>query len=123
MNADRRHSSRIAFASPAQLILADRKLEVQVLDLSVKGALVGLPEDADVVGGATSVLHINLEDGEEICMEGTIAHVEGRQAGLVCHSIDIDSVTHLRRLVELNIGNADLLQRELSALLAQHSGS
>lgn len=121
MNADRRHSSRITFASPARLILADRQLAVQVLDLSLKGALVGLPEDADIVAGATAVLHVHLDQtGQEICMEGTIAHVEGRQAGLVCHSIDIDSVTHLRRLVELNLGNADLLQRELSALVSRY---
>ena len=30
-----------------------------------------------------------------------------------------DSVTHLRRLVELNLGNPDLLERELSALIAE----
>ena len=47
----------------------------------------------------------------------TVAHREGRRAGLACQSIDVDSVTHLRRLVELNAGDPDLLQRELSALL------
>ena len=39
-------------------------------------------------------------------------------AGLHCLAIDIDSVTHLRRLVELNLGDPALLEREVSALVA-----
>lgn len=120
MNIERRHHLRIAFASPAQLIAGERPLEVRVLDLSLKGALVRLPEDAGVLAGAACLLRVDLDEaGAQICMQCTLAHVEAGQAGLVCHSIDIDSVTHLRRLVELNLGNAELLQRELSALLSE----
>jgi hypothetical protein len=35
---------------------------------------------------------------------------------LQCNAIDIDSVTHLRRLVELNLGNSEQLNKELSQL-------
>jgi hypothetical protein len=52
-------------------------------------------------------------------MQTRVAHVEGPQAGLLCISIDIDSVTHLRRLLELNLGDPALLERELSALIAE----
>ena len=34
-------------------------------------------------------------------------------------SIDLDSITHLRRLVELNLGDEKLLERELSHLAAE----
>jgi hypothetical protein len=37
---------------------------------------------------------------------------------LLCESIDLDSITHLRRLVELNAGDPALLERELTALVA-----
>ena len=50
-------------------------------------------------------------------MEARVVHVEGRYAGLRCLAIDLDSVTHLRRLVELNLGDPALLERELSALI------
>ena len=50
-------------------------------------------------------------------MNCQLAHCHGRLAGLVCTSIDLDSITHLRRLVELNLGDPDLLDRELSALI------
>lgn len=119
MNDERRHYSRIAFASPAQLVLGTQALAVQVLDLSLKGALLRLPADAELPLGVAAALCVPLDEiANEIRMQATVAHVEGARAGLLCHSIDIDSVTHLRRLVELNLGNADLLQRELSALLS-----
>jgi hypothetical protein len=52
-----------------------------------------------------------------ITMETRVVHREGDDAGLRCLSIDLDSVTHLRRLVELNLGDPALLDRELSELI------
>ncbi|WP_346289016.1 PilZ domain-containing protein, partial [Zoogloea sp.] len=68
-------------------------------------------------------LTIDLEpDGEvQVLMSGQIAHVEARgdalHLGLVCREIDLDSITHLRRLVELNLGDAELLEREVALLV------
>jgi len=33
-------------------------------------------------------------------------------------TIDVDSMTHLRRLIELNLGDPTLLERELKALVS-----
>jgi hypothetical protein len=49
-------------------------------------------------------------------MDVTVAHCESEHVGFHCDHIDIDSITHLRRLVELNLGDPELLERELSAL-------
>ena len=49
-------------------------------------------------------------------MDVEIAHRENDELGLNCKDIDVDSITHLRRLVELNLGDPELLERELSAL-------
>ncbi|MCM8578805.1 PilZ domain-containing protein [Accumulibacter sp.] len=120
VSEERRQYSRISFASPAQLLLVKRTLEVQVLDLSLKGALLHLPAAADLAMGEAADLDLPLDEmGNRIRMQATVAHLEGRQAGLACRIIDIDSVTHLRRLVELNLGDAELLQRELAVLLAE----
>lgn len=120
MNNERRHYSRIAFHTPAYLILADRNLEVVVVDLSLKGALVRLPADTLLEDGLACTLRVRLDDaGSHIRMEMKVTHVRGVDAGLVCHSIDLDSVTHLRRLVELNLGDEKLLERELSALVGE----
>ena len=119
---NRRHHSRIAFHSPAELVFTERSLEVVVLDLSLKGALVRLPADTSIEEGTLCMLHVHLNEGDlsdQIGMETRVAHFEGRNAGLLCLTIDLDSVTHLRRLVELNLGDQDLLERELSALVAE----
>ena len=91
-----------------------------MVDLSLKGALVRLPADSTAQAGAACTLRVRLDEmGDSIRMETKVTHIEGCYAGLSCHSIDLDSVTHLRRLVELNLGSEALLERELSALLSE----
>ena len=121
MTDERRHHSRIAFQSPAELVFPDRTLDAVVLDLSLKGALVNFPPNVPVELYSVCMLHVHLNDienNDQISMEARVAHVEGNRAGLLCLTIDIDSVTHLRRLVELNLGDQELLERELSMLIA-----
>jgi hypothetical protein len=118
MDQERRKHARVAFHAPASLILPDRTLEVVILDLSLKGALVRLPDGTAIAGQAHCKLRMQLDETlAEIVMEMHVVHLEGHCAGLVCLSIDLDSVTHLRRLVELNLGDPALLDRELSDLI------
>ena len=120
MTDERRVHSRIAFHSPAELIFTDSNVAVVVLDISLKGVLVRLPADSLIEDGAICMVHVHLNKGDlsdQISMQTRVAHVEGRNAGLLCLAIDLDSVTHLRRLVELNLGEPGLLERELSALV------
>ncbi len=120
MTDNRRLHSRIAFHSPAELVFPDNTIEVVVLDISLKGALIRLPANTPVKDGAICMLQVHLGGtDDQIGMEARVAHVEGRYAGLLCITIDLDSVTHLRRLVELNLGDTALLERELSALVAE----
>lgn len=88
-------------------------------DLSLKGALLRLPRAGAVAVGDPCLLNISLAQMEVgIAMAGEVAHVEGEHVGLLCRSIDIESITHLRRLLEINLGDAALLERELKALIS-----
>ena len=49
-------------------------------------------------------------------MHIAVVHEGKEETGLQCNAIDIDSVTHLRRLVELNLGDDTQLNKELSQL-------
>jgi hypothetical protein len=124
MSQERRKNSRITFHAPASLILPDQTLEVLILDLSLKGALVCLPAGAVVAGQTGCELRVRLDDEmrAEIAMEARVVHREGIHVGLSCLSIDLDSITHLRRLVELNLGDTALLDRELSELIIKLDG-
>lgn len=116
---ERRQHTRISFQTPAQLAFAGGQCAVVVVDISLKGALIRLPTDARLDAGTTCRLLVALDEtGGQIEMDARIAHFGQGLAGLVCQLIDIDSATHLRRLVELNLGDPALLERELSALIA-----
>ena len=54
-------------------------------------------------------------------MAGELAHVHGGQTGVLCRSIDLESITHLRRLIEVNLGTGAASERELKALIAAHA--
>lgn len=117
MTDDRRHHTRIAFHTPAELSVGSETLAVRVLDISLKGALLALNPATPIAIGSTCSLTVRLDElGDAIRMEGEVRHVGGGDAGIVCRTIDLDSITHLRRLVELNLGDPALLERELSAL-------
>ncbi len=117
MAQNRRHFSRVPFETDARLFLADGEHPVQVLDLSLKGALIRPKESLYITVGTTGTLKVPLDaGGSSIRMEVAIVHHMLNHYGLACRDIDLDSVTHLRRLVALNLGDEALADREFAAL-------
>lgn len=113
---EHRRFSRIAFPGPVQLHANGQKFNTVLLDISLKGALVQCPqhwpETVDSV-----ILRLPLADTEaEIIMNTTIVHQHNQQLGLHCDAIDLESIGHLKRLVQLNLADEGLLERELSEL-------
>jgi len=114
---DNRKFSRILFSSKARIIQGEQTYETELLDLSLKGALVRRPADWQHANGNVALLQVVLNDSElQLDMEVSVAHIHDDTLGLRCERIDIESASHLRRLLELNLGDADLLSRELSEL-------
>lgn len=112
-----RRFSRVNFKGKAHLDTGNQSLVTDVLDLSLKGALVTKPSNWPTDVASLLQLRIQLEDFPiELAMTVSVAHMSDSLIGLHCEKIDIDSVSHLRRLLELNLGDADLLSRELSEL-------
>lgn len=117
MSRNRRQFSRIHFQAEAVMFFPGGHFAVDVLDLSLKGALIKPMAEQFIVMGTNCTLKIHLgESGTTIRMEATVVHHQGDQYGLACRELDLDSVTHLRRLVALNLGDADLLEREVALL-------
>lgn len=121
MSANRRQFSRIAFHAPGQLVSAGGSDDIAVVDLSLKGALLRRKSPAQKVEvGSSCTLRVRLGELDAVIrMQGTVAHIDGPYVGLACNNIDLDSATHLRRLVELNLGKPQLLERELAALVGE----
>ena len=120
MTDDRRRFARIGFDAPAWIERAGVAPEaVTVVDLSFKGALVKVTDAACHTPGERCELVVTLgEDEACIRMGSELKHIEGALLGLACVDLDLDSVTHLRRLIALNLGDPALLERDLKALVS-----
>jgi hypothetical protein len=115
---DRRDFWRAPFRAPAHLTdSTGASWDVRLRDISLKGALVELAAGWSGSQGDQCRIRLDLAPDATISMVATVAHIDGIRVGLRCDEIDIDSITHLRRLVELNAGDESLLERELAALL------
>ncbi|WP_217477666.1 PilZ domain-containing protein [Stutzerimonas stutzeri] len=115
-NSDRRRFQRIAFDAQTELEQGARRWPVELHDVSLKGLLVHRPTDWDADPNQPFEARIRLADDAEVRMQVEMSHSEGELIGLVCRHIDVVSISHLRRLVELNLGDEALLERELAAL-------
>lgn len=124
MPHERRHFVRVNFDAPALLTTSHDAFSVHVLDLSLKGALITVPAQAELEPGMLCQITIPLaETGNHIAMSTEVAHVHGLHTGLLCRGIDLDSVTHLRRLIELQLGDPALLERDLGELTIASAAS
>jgi hypothetical protein len=118
---DRRHFHRIIMHKPVQLHCPSGHQIAQLLDISLQGVLVSVSDSWQAQTGNQAQARINLGDeGNDylIDLTGRVAHVENNLVGLEITSMDLDSATNLRRLVELNLADPSLLERELSQLTA-----
>lgn len=119
MSEDRRQFQRVHFDGQAQLEWDDHPaLSVQVENLSLKGVLLsGLGEGSVPVTGERAKLEIRLGPEASVDMALEIAFVAGDRLGASWVEIDLDGMTHLRRLIALNLGDAAKVDEELIEML------
>ncbi|MFY8274186.1 PilZ domain-containing protein [Pseudoalteromonas sp. SSDWG2] len=114
---NRRHFTRIIFQRPALVMVNAQHYGCHLLDLSLNGALISHPLGLHPDSGQKLELVFNLAGSDiDIKMQCEIAHIDQEFIGLHCLELDLDSATHLKRLIELNVGDDKLLHRELAQL-------
>ncbi|HEY9034905.1 MAG TPA: PilZ domain-containing protein [Pseudomonadales bacterium] len=115
MSQERRQFQRIEFDNPVLLRQGDTQLTAKVIDISLKGVLIDqqtLPFD----NSQPVDLSIPLSDTVSIDMKARWSHSRNGASGFQWTLVDLDSLTHLRRLLEFNSENPLLLERELAHL-------
>ena len=135
---------RSVFQVSARLSLPAGMVDVTVIDISLKGALVQMvpphghhvPAHVVPAAGSHGRLRMTLSPTDFIAMNVVVARstpimlpaetrVDGfagiptktYQLGLDCLHIDLDSITHLRQIIERNMQDPALLGRELAVLI------
>ena len=117
---EKREFHRIFYNSGAKLTTENQLLDCEIVDICLNGCLLRFNQ---AWNGNLEYLHkLDLELSEDniISMELSAAHIIDNLVGFKCEHIDIESITQLRRLVELNLGDSQLLERDLMSLSSNH---
>jgi len=113
---EKRHYRRIPFI--AEVVMSKDGLEwcSVLLDISLKGMLVDSPSKIEPDTNATYSIELVLGEDVAIKMEGRISNVNDEHWGMRWDNIDIDGLSQLRRLLELNLSDAKEMHREIAEL-------
>ncbi|MBF0184216.1 MAG: PilZ domain-containing protein [Magnetococcales bacterium] len=112
---DRRHFSRVEFRHQLTLTSDEGEYPGAFDDISLRGMLFWsdpLPEKGEEVSGTLILGEI------EIRLSGVIVQSNlNRGAAVLFQGLDVDSFSHLRRLVSLNMGDSETIDKEFFASL------
>ena len=121
-----RHFTRIPFDAETHILSTDnsQKWPCTLLDISLNGALISPPVDWHAETDDNFKLELQLGSGHDqslrLHMDVRVAHIKEDQVGLQIIDMDVDTASHLHRLVELNAGDGNILERELAELVEIH---
>ncbi|NBA96471.1 PilZ domain-containing protein [Pseudomonas sp. R5(2019)] len=110
---ERRRFKRIPFDAPVELVREGHRWRTTLADVSLKGLLAKCPEDWSATVHQVFDIDIQLSPEVHVHMKGEFNHETNDQLGFTCRYLDLHSSEHLRRLIELNLGDEKELLREL----------
>ncbi|WP_426143510.1 PilZ domain-containing protein [Pseudomonas sp. DWP3-1-2] len=114
---DRRRFKRIAFDAITEVRQGQNRWQVTLIDLSLKGLLIHRPDPWLADTRQPFAIDLRLSSDVHVQMDAHLTHDDHRHLGFECLYISLESISHLRRLIELNLGDQDELERELAALI------
>ncbi|OCH12405.1 MULTISPECIES: PilZ domain-containing protein [unclassified Aliivibrio] len=114
---ERRKFSRVVYQTDVILLHNGTSLHGSLIDLSLHGLLVVLDDDYELKPNTKMNVRFTLNESDiHIIAECELIQRTNNILRLCIQHIDIDSISHLKRLIELNVGNSDMLLRQLSEL-------
>lgn len=116
---ERRKYSRVRFEADVDITQNEKILKADLVDISLNGLLVVSALQAAIDKTPCSIV-IKLSSDTYIQMEAELAHIKGNLLGFKCTGIDIDSMVHLRRLLEINLGEANAARKILHELIQRY---
>jgi len=110
---DLRNYRRIPFTTTATILLGHRRLVCELVDLALRGTLLQTDEEVSLSIGECAQVEIELASSElKLTFEVELIHRAQNQYGFLFIGADDESLAHLRRLLELNLGDGEQVDRE-----------
>ncbi len=104
---EQRRFARIDLDGRARLEVGGHNWPVEIVDLSLKGAMV---QNAAIEAreGDDCQFTLELDDSEiTIPIQARVTHVQEDRLGIEFTQVDMDAMQHIRRMLELNAGHED----------------
>ena len=119
---EKRNFQRVPFATDADILFNNQKYKGELLDISLNGALIQGKGSIQLKIGNRCDLTIHLLETEIVLnFEAYLIHTEGNRLGFKFVCEDTETAMHLRRLLELNIGSAEEIEKEIAIWLKLHN--
>ena len=119
---EQRHYRRIDFRTEADINIDNNSYCCDLVDLALQGALFKSERELSVALGDQVPLSIYLPDSSiQMNFIGELIHHRGDFYGFIFTSEEAESMAHLRRLLELNFGDAEQAEEEFSHWLKRDS--
>ncbi len=117
---EKRYFKRVDFQAEVQIICGENILHGDLLDISLKGALIRIHEPGILQVGRQAAIRIYLSTSDiTLTAEVDVVHQRGEDYGFKLFKIDAESIGHLRRLLELNLGSSETVASELEFILKE----
>lgn len=117
---ERRRFQRIILHRPVSLVVDGNTYRAELVDISLRGVLIQADAEPVPANGCHGVADIALSDDPDhmIRLQVTIRYTRDGLIGLQVERLDLEDAARLKRLVELNIADPAILQRELEEILS-----
>lgn len=112
-----RRFQRVPFQAETSVSVDESRWQCTLLNIALKGALLESDELA-LEPGAICQMSVRLP-GTEISLHfrARLLHHQQNQYGFKFIDVDLQTLIHLRKLIELNTGDGDVIRDELMAWL------
>jgi hypothetical protein len=114
-NEERRHYHRVGFHGSAMLSSGDVTTSVEILDICLAGALLKLSSEVQHMN--QFVLKVTLSDEVSFEMSGSLESRDDGSNALHRDLNQLENDYYLRRLLELNLGDPELVERDVKTLI------
>lgn len=115
---EKRRFSRVPLKVICRLTHKEHSVYADLVDISLKGALVEVNDKLSLATGNTCFLNITLCSAEiTLDFETEVVHMTDDLIGLRFDHMDVDTMIHLRTLLEANTGDPDRIRDELNFLV------
>lgn len=110
---EQRNFRRIPFHTEAVLKIEGTGYPCELVDLALQGALFKTEQQLPIATSQQAEIGIALSSSElKLEFTGELIHQRGQFYGFIFVAEDATTMGHLRRLLELNIGDGEEVDRE-----------